>query len=79
MPAGFTASLAARLDHLSQITIKEAQDGDIAKNGVAYIAPGGMNMSLHDQGGHSSLGCPLKTRKAGTNHLLTIYLNPSAA
>lgn len=51
MPAGFTASLAARLDHLSQITIKEAQDGDIAKNGVAYIAPGGMNMSLHDQGG----------------------------
>ena len=50
MPAGFTASLATRLDHLSQITIKEAQDGDIAKNGVAYIAPGGMNMSLHDQG-----------------------------
>lgn len=50
MPAGFTASLAARLDHLSQITIKEAQDGDIAKNGVAYIAPGGMNMSLHEQG-----------------------------
>lgn len=50
MPAGFTASLATRLDHLSQISIKEAQDGDIAKNGVAYIAPGGMNMSLHEQG-----------------------------
>ncbi|MCC9087123.1 MULTISPECIES: protein-glutamate methylesterase/protein-glutamine glutaminase [Bacillus] len=50
MPAGFTASLATRLDHLSQIAIKEAQDGDIAKNGVAYIAPGGMNMSLHEQG-----------------------------
>ncbi|OJT63631.1 protein-glutamate methylesterase/protein-glutamine glutaminase [Bacillus altitudinis] len=50
MPAGFTASLATRLDHLSQITIKEAQDGDIAKNGVAYIAPGGLNMSLHEQG-----------------------------
>lgn len=50
MPAGFTASLATRLDHLSLISIKEAQDGDIAKNGVAYIAPGGMNMSLHEQG-----------------------------
>ena len=50
MPAGFTASLATRLDYLSQITIKEAQDGDIAKNGVAYIAPGGLNMSLHEQG-----------------------------
>lgn len=50
MPAGFTASLATRLDHLSQISIKEAQDGDIAKNGVAYIAPGGMNMSLLEQG-----------------------------
>ncbi|MFS0656308.1 protein-glutamate methylesterase/protein-glutamine glutaminase [Bacillus sp. 179-C3.3 HS] len=50
MPAGFTASLATRLDHLSQITIKEAEDGDIAKNGVAYIAPGGMNMSVQEQG-----------------------------
>ncbi|MDM5297952.1 chemotaxis response regulator protein-glutamate methylesterase [Bacillus pumilus] len=66
MPAGFTASLATRLDHLSQITIKEAQDGDIAKNGVAYIAPGGMNMSLHEQG--ASLVIKLSTEDTDSRH-----------
>ncbi|MDI6649292.1 chemotaxis protein CheB, partial [Bacillus altitudinis] len=49
IPAGFTASLATRLDNLSQITIKEAQYGDIAKNGVAYKDPGGLNKYLQEQ------------------------------
>ncbi|MFJ5963370.1 chemotaxis response regulator protein-glutamate methylesterase [Bacillus sp. NPDC093026] len=66
MPAGFTASLATRLDHLSQITIKEAEDGDIAKNGVAYIAPGGMNMSLHEQG--TSLVIKLSPEDTNSRH-----------
>ncbi|WP_353855740.1 chemotaxis response regulator protein-glutamate methylesterase [Bacillus sp. Bos-x628] len=66
MPAGFTASLATRLDHLSQITIKEAENGDIAKNGVAYIAPGGMNMSLHEQG--TSLVIKLSPEDTDSRH-----------
>ncbi len=46
MPPGFTKSLAERLNHLSEITVKEAQDGEILKNGTAYIAPGGSHLQI---------------------------------
>ena len=46
MPPGFTKSLAGRLDNLSQITVKEAAEGDILKPGHAYIAPGDFHMVL---------------------------------
>jgi len=50
MPAGFTKSLATRLDQLSEITVKEAEQGDILQNGVAYIAPGGYHLKLKKVG-----------------------------
>lgn len=50
MPAGFTKSLANRLDQLSNIHVKEAEQGDILKNGVAYIAPGGYHLRLRKIG-----------------------------
>lgn len=40
MPPGFTKSLADRLNQLSEITVKEAEDGEEILNGCAYIAPG---------------------------------------
>ncbi|MEC1668179.1 protein-glutamate O-methylesterase CheB [Bacillus mojavensis] len=46
MPEGFTASLADRLNHLSDIHVKEAKDGEAAINGCVYIAPGGKNISV---------------------------------
>ncbi|WP_404829000.1 protein-glutamate methylesterase/protein-glutamine glutaminase [Solibacillus merdavium] len=50
MPAGFTKSLATRLDHLSDIHVKEAEQGDILQNGTAYIAPGGYHLKLRKVG-----------------------------
>lgn len=44
MPAGFTNSLANRLHSLCEINVKEAEDGDVLKNGTAYIAPGGYHL-----------------------------------
>ncbi len=44
MPAGFTATLAERLNDLSQVTVKEAQDGEIIRKGCVYIAPGGKHL-----------------------------------
>ncbi|SFM31941.1 two-component system, chemotaxis family, response regulator CheB [Gracilibacillus orientalis] len=41
MPKGFTKSLAERLDKLSNVTVKEVEDGDLIENGKVYIAPGG--------------------------------------
>lgn len=50
MPAGFTKSLANRLNQLSEITVKEAEQGDILHNGIAYIAPGGYHLKLRKVG-----------------------------
>ena len=44
MPAGFTKSMAERLDDLSEIAVKEAADGDNLEKGHVYIAPGGKHM-----------------------------------
>ncbi|AOM83167.1 protein-glutamate methylesterase/protein-glutamine glutaminase [Salisediminibacterium beveridgei] len=46
MPKGFTRSLSERLNSLSAITVKEAEDGDILQKGVAYIAPGGYHLKV---------------------------------
>ncbi|WP_458788046.1 protein-glutamate methylesterase/protein-glutamine glutaminase [Vallitalea sediminicola] len=46
MPAGFTKSLADRLNQLSDIHIKEAEDGDVIVNGTAYIAPGNCHIKV---------------------------------
>ncbi|MGZ5271270.1 MAG: chemotaxis-specific protein-glutamate methyltransferase CheB, partial [Ramlibacter sp.] len=46
MPAGFTASFAARLDQLSRLRVKEAADGDRILQGHAYVAPGGRHLSI---------------------------------
>ncbi|WP_108669884.1 protein-glutamate methylesterase/protein-glutamine glutaminase [Peribacillus acanthi] len=50
MPPGFTKSLATRLDSLSQIKVKEAEDGEIVQNGTAYIAPGGFHLKVRKIG-----------------------------
>lgn len=51
MPATFTAAFAARLNNLCKIGVKEAQDGDVLKPGMAYLAPGGMQMMLDGRPG----------------------------
>jgi two-component system chemotaxis response regulator CheB len=49
MPGGFTKSLADRLNELSPLTVKEAEDGDILAKGTVYIAKGGYQMRLMKQ------------------------------
>lgn len=46
MPAGFTASLAARLDRSSALSVREATGGEAWDPGVALIAPGGRHLRL---------------------------------
>ena len=50
MPATFTAAFAARLNGLCQISVKEAEDGDLLRPGWAYLAPGGRQMMLDGRG-----------------------------
>jgi two-component system, chemotaxis family, protein-glutamate methylesterase/glutaminase len=46
MPAGFTGSLAARLDRMSPLHVREAVVGDQLEPGTALVAPGGSHLRL---------------------------------
>ena len=46
MPVGFTASLAERLDSLSKVRVKEAEEGDVLEEGTVYIARGGKHLNI---------------------------------
>jgi two-component system, chemotaxis family, protein-glutamate methylesterase/glutaminase len=50
MPAGFTTSLAARLDRASSLDVREAVGGERLDPRVALVAPGGRHLRLGDDG-----------------------------
>lgn len=50
MPEKFTASFAARLNSLSQVTVQEAISDQELKVGNVYIAPGGRQMKIKKLG-----------------------------
>ena len=46
MPAGFTKTLAERLDTISAVSVKEAENDDIIEPGHVYIAPGNYHLKI---------------------------------
>ncbi|WP_268957659.1 protein-glutamate methylesterase/protein-glutamine glutaminase [Oceanidesulfovibrio indonesiensis] len=50
MPAAFTGPFAKRLDSVSKVTVKEAEDVEPFKPGTVYIAPGGKHLVLAVRG-----------------------------
>jgi len=50
MPAAFTKAFAERLDKLCRIQVKEAEDGDVLRPGLALLAPGGKQMMVDARG-----------------------------
>jgi len=50
MPPGFTRNYATRLDGLCRLSVKEASDGERVLPGHAYIAPGGLHLSVERSG-----------------------------
>ncbi|MBP2640085.1 MAG: cheB 2 [Firmicutes bacterium] len=51
MPPGFTKSLADRLNSLSSLKVKEAEQNDPVSPGVVLLAPGDYHMTLERLGG----------------------------
>ncbi len=51
MPAGFTETLANRLNELSAVSVKEAADGDVLRKGAVYVAKGGSQLRVKKKGG----------------------------
>ena len=50
MPENFTRSFAERLNELCKISVKEAENGDIVKQGRALVAPGNHHLLLKKRG-----------------------------
>ena len=50
MPAGFTEPLAKRLDGISKVKVKEAENHELIRAGTVYIAPGGYHMTVKQSG-----------------------------
>ncbi len=46
MPPGFTKQLAERLNSISEVEVKEAENNERVRDGVVYIAPGGYHMKV---------------------------------
>jgi two-component system chemotaxis response regulator CheB len=53
MPPAFTITFAQRLNDLCKIGVKEAEDGDELKPAMAYIAPGGRQLTLQRNAGRA--------------------------
>lgn len=64
MPAGFTKSMADRLNEVSEIAVKEAEHGDKLEKGHIYVAPGGKHMEV--------VKCPDGSHKIALNDMPAI-------
>ncbi len=66
MPPQFTRSFAERVNLVSKLSVKEAEEGDMLIPGQVYVAPGGSNM---------------RVRKSSDRYFLTLddQLNPKKA
>lgn len=79
MPPGFTNSLATRLDALSNINVKEAEDGDILKPGWVYIAPGDYQMMLNKKSSDYRINInqdpPMSGHRPSVNYMMNSVAN----
>lgn len=58
MPAGFTRSFVQRLDHICELQVHEAEDGNRVLPGHVYLAPGGV--------------AHMKLAKSGANYIVRL-------
>jgi two-component system chemotaxis response regulator CheB len=63
MPPNFTKSFADRLNLLCNITVREAQDGDVLQPGTALLGPGAMQMQIKQVAGTWQIA--LRPKQAG--------------
>jgi two-component system, chemotaxis family, protein-glutamate methylesterase/glutaminase len=50
MPVGYTELYAKKLNEMSHLCVKEAQEGDVIEAGTAFLAPAGKHLSFRKQG-----------------------------
>lgn len=65
MPEGFTQMYAQRLNNECEITVKEAQTGDIVRKGQALLAPGDKHLRLIKVNGVYQVECHAGPKVSG--------------
>ena len=75
MPPHFTGSLAWRLDSLSALSVREAQEGDMLAPNLVLIAPGGKHLKLRRAGRTAKValddGPPVSGHKPSVDVMMT--------
>ncbi|MEQ8787062.1 MAG: chemotaxis response regulator protein-glutamate methylesterase [Pirellulaceae bacterium] len=75
MPANFTGAFAARLNTISQLSIKEAETGDQLQPGCVYIAQGAKHLMIQRSGRTGRLlvkdGDPVSGHKPSADVMMT--------
>ena len=79
MPAGFTKSLADRLNSISEIAVKEAEHDEIIRAGQVYIAPGDFHLRIVPAGGGERKIVLSKEARVGNLRPTVNYMYESAA
>ena len=67
MPEGYTEMFAKRLDELSPLRVKEAEEGDILRPGLVLLAPAGRHLTFTRDGSNVVRG-HLDVRPIDTQH-----------
>lgn len=79
MPAGFTKSLADRLNSISAIAVKEAENDEIIRPGQVYIAPGDYHLRIFPAGGGERKILLSQEARVGNLRPTVNYMYESAA
>lgn len=66
MPVGYTELYAKKLNEMSRLRVKEAQEGDLIEAGTAYLAPAGRHLSFRRVG--ANVMAHLDVRPLDTAH-----------
>jgi len=78
MPSEFTGKFAERLDQLSPLSVKEAEDGDRVVQGAVLIAPGGRQLRVARQGDGFVVRAQETTRVSGHSPSVDVLLSSVA-
>lgn len=78
MPAGFTASLAARLNDISHVPVREAANGDAVMTGEVLIAPGDHHLRFVNEGGTLRIRLDQGPRVHGVRPAVDVALTSAA-
>ena len=78
MPAGFTKSLAERLNSISEIAVKEAEQDEIIRPGQVYIAPGDYHLRIAPAGGERKIVLSQEARVGNLRPTVNYMFDSSA-